>query len=448
MINLLRDGQGDYVVKTTLSQKFTINGQTKAYPVYRVRLDKLFYNDQNDRIATWISQYKSENGADAFKVLEREEYNEIIEEFIVQSNEAAIEKTKNNIALVQQRQPGVILADGRVIDGNRRFTCLRQLSKKDSEFDWFETVILDNSIEADKKQIKMLELAIQHGEEQKVDYNQIDRLVGVYQDIVETELLTIEEYADSTNESVAEVRKKVEYYASQYVGEVAGGADGAVGHDPALAGVVAVVAVGARRHGLAEMGGVGLGHAVAEGLGETVVGLNAKEGGRVHDRHLYAEGVGQHHAGVLGEEGVQLVEGGQLIEAGGGEEELLVTAKDQKIVDAVRGFIESHLRAGEDGEAQLLPFVAGGVVALQAAGHDLAVGLPLQLVGKPFVEGSEIVVGDNHAAIAGGVVDAHQLGAARMGGQVAFRGVGVKLKEGHGDSFQISNNVYFLSDAG
>ena len=211
MINLLRDGQGDYVIKTSLSQKFTINGRTKAYPVYRVRLDKLFYNDQNDRIATWISQYKSEHGAEAFSALDREEYNEIIEGFIVQSNEAAIEKTRNNIALVQQRQPGVILADGRVIDGNRRFTCLRQLSKTDSEFNWFETVILDTTIESDKKQIKMLELAIQHGEEQKVDYNHIDRLVGVYQDIVETQLLTVEEYASSTNESVAEVKKKVEY---------------------------------------------------------------------------------------------------------------------------------------------------------------------------------------------------------------------------------------------
>lgn len=211
MVDLLHEGQNEYVLKTGLSQKFTINGKTQAYPVYRIRLDKLFYNDQNDRISTWISQYKSEHGADAFSQLDREAYNSIIEGFIVQSNEAAIEKTRNNIELVQQRQPGVILPDGRVIDGNRRFTCLRQLAKKDEQFNWFEAVILDTSIETGKKQIKMLELAIQHGEEQRVDYNNIDRLVGVYQDIVETQLLTIEEYASSTNESVAEVKKKVEY---------------------------------------------------------------------------------------------------------------------------------------------------------------------------------------------------------------------------------------------
>lgn len=211
MVDLLHDGLGEYVFATNLSQKFTINGRTKAYPVYRIRLDKLFYNDQNDRIATWISQYKSEHGADVFAHLDIAEYNAIIEGFIIQSNEAAIEKTRNNIALVQQRQPGVVLPDGRIIDGNRRFTCLRQLAKTDAQFNWFETVILDASIETGKKEIKMLELAIQHGEEQRVDYNNIDRLVGVYQDIIETQLLTVEEYASSTNESVAEVKKKVEY---------------------------------------------------------------------------------------------------------------------------------------------------------------------------------------------------------------------------------------------
>ncbi len=210
MINLLQEMNNEIVQKTQLSRKLTIDGVTNAYPVYRVRLDQLFYNDQNDRIATWMSQYKSEYGDHAFREMSREAYNSIIEQFIIQSNESAIEKTQMNIALVHQREPGVILADGRVIDGNRRFTCLRRLSKEKEEFNWFETVILDTSMEADKKQIKMLELAIQHGEEKKIDYNPIDRLVGIYQDIIETELLTVEEYAYSTNETVYEVKKRLE----------------------------------------------------------------------------------------------------------------------------------------------------------------------------------------------------------------------------------------------
>ena len=103
MQNLLKEGLGTVVEKTSLTRKLTIDGVTKAYPVYRVRLDQLFYNDQNDRIATWISQYKSENGADSFSELDRASYNAIIEQFIIQSNEAAIEKTQMNIQLVHQR---------------------------------------------------------------------------------------------------------------------------------------------------------------------------------------------------------------------------------------------------------------------------------------------------------------------------------------------------------
>lgn len=209
-MNLLQITDESIVGKTTLSRKLTLGGVTKAYPVYRVRLDQLFYNDQNDRIATWITQYKNDTSNISFSELSREEYNKIIEQFIIDSNPAAIEKTKNNIALVNQREPGVILSDGRIVDGNRRFTCLRLLNAEDENVQYFETVILDASVENDQKQIKMLELAIQHGEEQRVDYNMIDMAIGAYHDIIETELLTIDEYVSSTNIPISEVRRRLE----------------------------------------------------------------------------------------------------------------------------------------------------------------------------------------------------------------------------------------------
>ena len=209
-MNLLQIHDESIVSKTTLSRKLTLGGVTKAYPVYRVRLDQLFYNDQNDRIATWITQYKNDTSNISFSELSREEYNKIIEQFIIDSNPAAIEKTKNNIALVNQREPGVILSDGRIVDGNRRFTCLRLLNAEDENVQYFETVILDASVENDQKQIKMLELAIQHGEEQRVDYNMIDMAIGAYHDIIETELLTIDEYVSSTNIPISEVRRRLE----------------------------------------------------------------------------------------------------------------------------------------------------------------------------------------------------------------------------------------------
>lgn len=209
-MNLLELQDASLVEKTNLTRKLTLGGVTKAYPVYRVRLDLLYYNDQNDRIATWITQYKSDPENAAFDTLDREQYNKTIEGFIIASNPAAMEKTKNNIALVNQREPGVVLVDGRIIDGNRRFTCLRLLHAEDPAFNYFETVILDASVQENHKQIKMLELAIQHGEEQRVDYNLIDLAIGAYHDIVETGLLTIDEYAKSTGMSVSEIKRRLE----------------------------------------------------------------------------------------------------------------------------------------------------------------------------------------------------------------------------------------------
>lgn len=167
-MRLLQDGVREgFVIPTEVTRKLTMDGVTKIYQVYKIKLSCLYYNDQNDRIATWISKYKADNGLSQFDLSDIEEYNSIIQGFIVSSNPTAIEKTKSNINMVDQREPGVVLNDGRIIDGNRRFTCLRMLSVKDEHFGWFEAVILDKNINDNKKEIKMLELMIQHGEEGK-----------------------------------------------------------------------------------------------------------------------------------------------------------------------------------------------------------------------------------------------------------------------------------------
>lgn len=208
---LLQDGVKEgFIIPTDVTRKITMDGVTKVYQVYKIKLECLYYNDQNDRIATWISKYKADNELEFFDITDREQYNSVIQQFIINSNPTAIDKTKSNISMVDQREPGVVLNDGRIIDGNRRFTCLRLLSAKDDHFGWFEAVILDKDIHDNQKEIKMLELMIQHGEEGKVDYNPIDRLVGVYNDIIDKKLLTVSEYAQSTNEQEYEVRKRIE----------------------------------------------------------------------------------------------------------------------------------------------------------------------------------------------------------------------------------------------
>ncbi len=85
-MRLLKDGVLDKsVILTDNKKKLTIDGHTENYPVYKIKLDKLYYNDQNDRIATWISQYKLENNIDKIENNDRKEYNNIIHKFITES---------------------------------------------------------------------------------------------------------------------------------------------------------------------------------------------------------------------------------------------------------------------------------------------------------------------------------------------------------------------------
>ena len=139
-------GDGVNIKPTGANHKIVIDGKPEMYPVYSIKLEFLRYNVQNDRIASWISRYKAEHGEGAFNELDVAACNDIIEGFIVDSNKDAIEKTQRSIALRSQERPGVVLADGLIVDGNRRFTCLRRLAAENPSFGWFEAVILPESL--------------------------------------------------------------------------------------------------------------------------------------------------------------------------------------------------------------------------------------------------------------------------------------------------------------
>ena len=198
------------LIKTNLTTRLTVDGITDEYDVYKIKLDNLYYNDQNDRIATWISKYKADNHLESFDLSNIEEYNKIIADFIKESDENAFKKTKNNIKALGQTEPAVILRDGRIIDGNRRFTCLRDLAKEDLKFNYLDAIIIGKDIQDSKKEIKLLELYLQHGREERVGYNPIDRLVGVYNDVIKNKLITVEEYAKNTGQKTSEITKLID----------------------------------------------------------------------------------------------------------------------------------------------------------------------------------------------------------------------------------------------
>lgn len=196
------------------TKKLTYKGQTKDLDVYRIPIKMLFYNDMNGRIATFISQYKAD-GND-ITALDNEEYNNKIAEFIkASSTKERFKKTKEDIRANTQKEVGVVLTDGRIIDGNRRFTCLRELfleSAGDSRYAYFEAVVLpapSSNDSDDWKAINSLELELQIGTDEKVDYSPIDWLVKVYQDIVKDRYYTEQEFSRLTKYKPSDVKKMI-----------------------------------------------------------------------------------------------------------------------------------------------------------------------------------------------------------------------------------------------
>ena len=202
-----------------VQKKLTIAGDTKIHETYKVPLNFLYYNEKNGRIATYIEEYNATNKEDISKLLlsDKNKYNDIIADFIKKSSnddEKSFNNTKKDIKQKLQKEPGVILTDGRIIDGNRRFTAIRELYKEtgDDKFAYFETVILNTPENNDKEQwksIKSLELNLQFNVDEKRDYNKIDFLVSFYKDVMdnETKIFDKKQYCYAIGMSDSEFKK-------------------------------------------------------------------------------------------------------------------------------------------------------------------------------------------------------------------------------------------------
>ena len=177
--------------------------------VYRIPLKYLYYNDENGRIATQIRREFGTLSPHADEL--DSDYNDKIAAFIEEDNASALKKTKKSIKEKGQQVYGYVLQDGRIIDGNRRFTALRQLQTEIGTSQYFEAVILPFTYDAkaDRAQIKRLELAIQMGTEEKLQYDPVDLAVDIYKTVITDELMSAKDYAIESNISVKDVESRI-----------------------------------------------------------------------------------------------------------------------------------------------------------------------------------------------------------------------------------------------
>lgn len=207
-----------------IGKRLTLKGVTTEYETFKIPLEKLFYNDQNGRIAIAMDLYRSKHPSDKplSELLHENQtaYNEIVvkffrsQEYADKSEIEALNKTEKDIEKRRQKEPGVVLDDGRVIDGNRRFTALWSLYKKtaDPQYGYFEAVILPTPRETDIngwKEIKRLELDIQFNVDEKQGYKPMDRLLDFYRTTInpETRQLDKREYLQCSGMKPADYDK-------------------------------------------------------------------------------------------------------------------------------------------------------------------------------------------------------------------------------------------------
>lgn len=200
-------------IKLNRMTKKLYAGLSREFEVYKVCIDELYYNDENGRIASFMSEYDSSH-SEKISTLSRKEYNDKIMDYIKKSETSAtFEKTKENIKNVGQMEVGVILSDGRVIDGNRRFTCLRELyaETSDLKYYYFECIILPvPTNDADRHALKSLELAAQYGTDERVGYSPIDRLADIYRDLIgPNHFFTEKEYIQRVNDMISNSELKL-----------------------------------------------------------------------------------------------------------------------------------------------------------------------------------------------------------------------------------------------
>ncbi|MBP3917095.1 hypothetical protein [Clostridium sp.] len=206
--NIIKDGGHNVQVPIKKANGDSYNGKTYAIP-----LEYLYYNDLNGRIGVALSNYESDNGQ--LTPGHNDEYNMVIQNILSKEDDKTkkdMDKLKRDIGIKGQNDPGYVLLDGRVIDGNRRFTAKRLLEQDTSVSgtQYFEAVILDDlSIENhnDLKKIKSLELQIQFGKLDKVGYDPINRAIDAYKTISLKGIMTAKEYSEDANIKISEVNK-------------------------------------------------------------------------------------------------------------------------------------------------------------------------------------------------------------------------------------------------
>lgn len=155
-------------------------GSTREEKVWRIPLDYLVYNKYNGRIGSEVLSYEKQNGA---LNAEEDTDRQLIERFLYESKKDRNKTTMDSLLKIGQQRYGIVTSDGIIVDGNRRAMLLNKLFHEHESLgysysevekcQYFLAIILPD--DAEEKDIQQLETIYQMGEDDKLDYNPIEK---------------------------------------------------------------------------------------------------------------------------------------------------------------------------------------------------------------------------------------------------------------------------------
>jgi hypothetical protein len=201
------------VIRTSSTKQLVLGDETKEYDVYKIPVDRLAYNLSNGRMYMEVKKFESEEDI-KLEDLRKENidrYNEEIENLIWSTNEERNGGTKVDIKKFGQLEAGVVLDDGTVIDGNRRFTCIRKLHREfpdDDRFKYFKAALVKvDGLEITRELLKKYELKVQFGADEKLGYNTINMYMSIYDLVVKSKTFDFTTVADLVGKKTNEITK-------------------------------------------------------------------------------------------------------------------------------------------------------------------------------------------------------------------------------------------------
>lgn len=149
------------------------DGKAQPFPVYAIPLESLTYNKYNGRIKSAVTSFESGRK----RILDPKDPKDanIIEIFLYGSAEQRNEKTIKSLRDYGQQEVGIVTNDLIIIDGNRRASLLKKISREDDVSLFFKAIVLPDNLADKELEIIRLETNYQMGVDNKVEYKPIEK---------------------------------------------------------------------------------------------------------------------------------------------------------------------------------------------------------------------------------------------------------------------------------